>query len=124
MFILDNGARVVIPRTEMTYPGHSMKLHQNAADAETFHAIPLLGRNNELLAVLLLGSSRRDVVLLTRHILQIAGVVAGAALLIGLLVSLWVSSRITRPLEELAELLHLLPAAGFAVPGDKNIHVP
>ncbi|MGB8473978.1 MAG: HAMP domain-containing sensor histidine kinase [Candidatus Acidiferrum sp.] len=76
---------------------------QNAADAETFHAIPLLGRNNELLAVLLLGSSRRDVVLLTRHILQIAGVVAGAALLIGLLVSLWVSSRITRPLEELAE---------------------
>ena len=32
MFILDNGARVVIPRTEMTYPGHSMKLHQNAAD--------------------------------------------------------------------------------------------
>jgi two-component system nitrogen regulation sensor histidine kinase NtrY len=76
---------------------------QNAADAETFHAIPLPGRNNELLAVLLLGSSRRDVVLLTRHILQIAGAVAGAAVLIGLLLSLWVSSRITRPLEELAE---------------------
>ncbi|HLZ51026.1 MAG TPA: HAMP domain-containing sensor histidine kinase [Candidatus Acidoferrum sp.] len=76
---------------------------QNAADAETFHAIPLTGRNNELLAVLLLGSSRRDLVLLTRHILQIAGAVGGAALLIGLLISLWVSARITRPLEELAE---------------------
>jgi two-component system, NtrC family, nitrogen regulation sensor histidine kinase NtrY len=76
---------------------------QDAADAETFHAIPLLGRNNELLAILLLGSSRRDVVLLTRHILQIAGAVAGAALLIGLLISLWVSARITRPLEDLAE---------------------
>jgi two-component system, NtrC family, nitrogen regulation sensor histidine kinase NtrY len=75
----------------------------NAEDAESFHAIPLMGRNNELLAVLLLGSSRRELVLLKRHILQIAAVVAGAALLIGLLISLWVSARITRPLEELAE---------------------
>jgi len=33
MFVLDNGTRFVIPRTEMTYPGHSMKLHQTAADA-------------------------------------------------------------------------------------------
>jgi citrate lyase subunit beta/citryl-CoA lyase len=32
MYVLDNGNRFVIPRTEMTYPGHSMKLHQNAAD--------------------------------------------------------------------------------------------
>ncbi|MCL5043692.1 MAG: CoA ester lyase [Deltaproteobacteria bacterium] len=32
MFILDGGARLVIPRTELTYPGHSMKLHQTAAD--------------------------------------------------------------------------------------------
>jgi two-component system nitrogen regulation sensor histidine kinase NtrY len=76
---------------------------ENAADAESFHAIPLAGRNNELLAVLLLGSSRRELVLLTRHILQIAAAVAGVAILIGLLISLWVSARITRPLEELAE---------------------
>ena len=32
MFILDEGKRVVVPRTELTYPGHSLKLHQNAAD--------------------------------------------------------------------------------------------
>ena len=32
MYVLDTGTRFVIPRTEMTYPGHSMKLHQNAAD--------------------------------------------------------------------------------------------
>ncbi len=32
MYLLENGARFVIPRTEMTYPGHNMKLHQNAAD--------------------------------------------------------------------------------------------
>jgi two-component system nitrogen regulation sensor histidine kinase NtrY len=76
---------------------------ENAADAESFHTIPLAGRSNELLAVLLLGSSRRELVLLTRHILQIAAAVAGVAILVGLLISLWVSARITRPLEELAE---------------------
>jgi citrate lyase subunit beta / citryl-CoA lyase len=34
MYVLDNGNRFVIPRTELTYPGHSMKLHQNAADPD------------------------------------------------------------------------------------------
>jgi two-component system, NtrC family, nitrogen regulation sensor histidine kinase NtrY len=74
----------------------------DASAAESFHAIPMMGRNNELLAVLLLGSSRKELVLLTRNILQIAAVVAGVAILIGLLLSWWVSARITRPLEELA----------------------
>src|SRR2546427_1920796 len=32
MFVLEGGKRFVIPRTEMSYPGHTMKLHQNAAD--------------------------------------------------------------------------------------------
>jgi citrate lyase subunit beta/citryl-CoA lyase len=32
MFVLDKGTRFVIPRTEMTYPGHNLKLHQNASD--------------------------------------------------------------------------------------------
>jgi two-component system nitrogen regulation sensor histidine kinase NtrY len=75
----------------------------DAASAETFHAIPLLGRNNELLGVLLVGSSRRDLVLLTRRIVTIAAAVAAAALLIGLFISWWVSARITRPVEQLAE---------------------
>src|SRR5271165_2996696 len=72
------------------------------ASAETFHTIPLPGRNKELLGVLLLGSPQRELVLLRRQILKTAGLVALAALLAGLLVSWWVSSRITRPIEELA----------------------
>ena len=32
MYVLDKGTRFVIPRTEMTYPGHNMKLHITAAD--------------------------------------------------------------------------------------------
>ena len=74
----------------------------DAASAEAFHAMPLPGRNNELLGVLLVGSSRKELVLLTRRIVTIAAVVAAAAILVGLLVSLWVAARITRPVEELA----------------------
>jgi two-component system, NtrC family, nitrogen regulation sensor histidine kinase NtrY len=73
------------------------------ADAETFHAIPLPGRSNELLGIFFVGSSRRELVLLTRQILKIAAAVAAAALFIGLLVSFWISARITKPFEELAE---------------------
>jgi two-component system, NtrC family, nitrogen regulation sensor histidine kinase NtrY len=76
---------------------------RDPADAETFHAIPLTGRNNELLGIFFVGSSRRELVLLTRQILKIAGGVAAVALLIGLLVSFWISARITKPVEELAE---------------------
>jgi signal transduction histidine kinase len=74
----------------------------DAASAEAFHAMPLLGRNNELLGVLLVGSSRKELVLLTRRIVTIAAVVAAAAILVGLLVSLWIAARITRPVVELA----------------------
>ncbi len=77
--------------------------NSDAASAETFHAIPLPGRNNELLGVLLVGSSRRQLVLLTNRIVMTSVAVAAGALLIGLLLSLWVAARITRPVKELAD---------------------
>jgi len=75
----------------------------DAASAEAFHVLPLTGRNGELLGALLVGSSRSNLVLLTRHIVKISVVVAAVAILIGLLLTWWVSARITRPIEELAE---------------------
>ncbi len=72
------------------------------ASAETFHARPLTGRNNELLGVLLLGSPQRELVLLHRQILKTAAAVALAAIFIGLLLAWWISKRITQPVEELA----------------------
>src|SRR5260370_950195 len=51
----------------------------DAASAETFHAMPLLGRNNELLGVLLVGRARKGVVLLTGGLGHIAAVVGGAS---------------------------------------------
>ena len=81
----------------------TIEWNRDPASAESFHAMPLRGRNNELLGVLLLGSSAKELVLLKREILKTAALVSLAAILIGLLVSWWVSRRITRPVEELAD---------------------
>ena len=81
----------------------NIQWNNDAASAEVFHVLPLTGRNGELLGALLVGSSRSEIVLLTRRIMKIAAVVAGAAMLVGLLLTFWVSARITRPIEELAE---------------------
>jgi signal transduction histidine kinase len=79
----------------------TMNWTRDPADAETFHAIPLTGRNNELLGIFFVGSSRKELVLLTNKIVKIAASVGAGALLIGL-IALWISARITRPVEELA----------------------
>jgi signal transduction histidine kinase len=76
---------------------------QDPADAETFHAIPLNGRNNQLLGVFLVGSSRKELVLLTKKIVKTAAAVGAGALFVGLLIAFWISARITKPVEELAE---------------------
>jgi two-component system nitrogen regulation sensor histidine kinase NtrY len=90
-------------RTQPQSLVQTINWNSDATSAETFHAMPLLGRNKELLGVLLVGSSRKELVLLTNRIVMTAAAVAGAALLIALLLSLWIAARITRPLIELAE---------------------
>jgi two-component system, NtrC family, nitrogen regulation sensor histidine kinase NtrY len=74
----------------------------DAASDESFHALPLLGRQQELLGVLLVGSSQHDVVTLQRRILWFALGVVAAGLLLGLLMSWWGAARVTRPVQELA----------------------
>jgi signal transduction histidine kinase len=76
---------------------------RDPADAETFHAIPLTGRSNELLAIFFVGSSRKELVLLTNKIVKTASAAGAGALLVGLLMAFWISARITKPVEELAE---------------------
>jgi signal transduction histidine kinase len=72
------------------------------ASAETFHAIPLTGRQNELLGILLVGSSRREFVTLTSFIRTLALAVGLAGILLGVLLSWWVAARVTRPVARLA----------------------
>jgi two-component system, NtrC family, nitrogen regulation sensor histidine kinase NtrY len=75
----------------------------DAASAESFHALPLLGRQGELLGALLVGSSQREVVLLERRIVLLALGVAAMGLFFGLMLSWWGAARVTRPVRKLAE---------------------
>ncbi len=87
------------------------------ASAESFHAWPLLGRQKELLGVLLVGSSRRALVVMERWIFTLALAVAAGSVLFGILLSLWASARISRPVQKLAE------AAREVAAGRWNTHV-
>jgi two-component system, NtrC family, nitrogen regulation sensor histidine kinase NtrY len=74
---------------------------RDPASAESFHALPLLGRQGEVLGVLLVGSSQRDVVQLERRILLLAAAAAAGGLLLGAFLSWWAAARVTRPVQAL-----------------------
>ena len=117
------------------------------ADAEVFHAIPLTGpifsagnqsaanqsaanqsaanqsatgqsgANQQLMGVLLVGSSRRPLIELQRRVVSAAMLVGGAGILVAVLASLWFAARVTRPVVSLAE------AARRVAAGDLNAKV-
>jgi signal transduction histidine kinase len=75
----------------------------NPSSAEEFHALPLLGREKQLLGVLLIGSSQQDVVLLEERIRDLALAVVAMGLFFGLMLSWWGAARVTSPVRKLAE---------------------
>jgi len=104
----------------------------DAADAEVYHAIPLTGpvfsaasqntanqpaANQQLLGVLLVGSSRRPLIELQRQVISTALLVGGIGILVAVLASLWFAARVTRPVVSLAE------AARRVAAGDLNAKV-
>ena len=79
------------------------------ADEELFHAIPLrgassgrTGQDGPLLAVLLVGNSRRSYVELKRRIRTSALLAGGGGIILAILLSSWAAARVTRPMEQLA----------------------
>jgi two-component system, NtrC family, nitrogen regulation sensor histidine kinase NtrY len=72
------------------------------ANSETFNAIPLAGRDGDLLGVLLVGSSRQNLVQMLEFIRALALLVGGGVIVLGLILGWWVSARVTRPIEQLA----------------------
>src|SRR6202040_2547732 len=70
--------------------------------SETFNAIPLVGRDSDLLGVLLVGSSRQNLIEMLTFIRALALLVGGGVILLGLILGWWISARVTRPIEELA----------------------
>lgn len=70
--------------------------------AASITAIPLRGRDNQLLAILLIEDSRAELISLKRYIQGTAAAVGIAGVLLALVLSFWTASRVTRPLRDLA----------------------
>lgn len=90
----------------------------DAADAESFHAIPLTGPNQQVMGVLLVGSSRRPLIELQQRVVSAALLVGGAGLLVAVLASLWFAARVTRPVESLAQAARRVAAGDLAAKVD------
>jgi two-component system, NtrC family, nitrogen regulation sensor histidine kinase NtrY len=75
----------------------------DSADAEVFHALPLPGPSQQLMGVLLVGSSQRPLIELQRRVVSAAMLVGGGGLMVAVLASLWFGARVTRPVVSLAE---------------------
>lgn len=74
----------------------------NAADDEMVDAIPLTGVNHQLFGILLVANSRRSYVELEQQIRSAAALSGAGGMLLAILLSGWIASRVTRPLEQLA----------------------
>ena len=89
----------------------------SGAAAETVHAMPLTGVEDNLLAVLLIASSRRELVELENSLGRNGAWVAAGAILTGILMAAWATARVTRPVRRLAE------SAGQVAAGNWNTTV-
>jgi two-component system nitrogen regulation sensor histidine kinase NtrY len=90
------------------------------SDAETFHALPLTGYDGSLLAELLVGSSRRDLVQLESSLRNIGIAVAAAGILLGIALAGWATARVTRPVRRLAESAGKVAAGNWGATVDAS----
>lgn len=70
--------------------------------AETVTALPLTGRDNAPLGVLLIANSRADLKNLNSYVKRTALLVGLGGIFAGVLLSFWAAARVTRPVRELA----------------------
>ena len=94
------GAGVLRPLIEQVQLEHReiSRIVGSGVAAESFHAVPLPGLDNSTLGVLLIASSRRDLVELENSLLRTGLIVACAGILLGILLSWWAAVRVTRPM--------------------------
>jgi len=77
-------------------------INWSSGDAESVTAFPLTGESNQLLGVLLVGSSRQIYTELSSEIRSAALIASSAGLLLAVVLSSIAAVRVTRPVEELA----------------------
>jgi two-component system, NtrC family, nitrogen regulation sensor histidine kinase NtrY len=95
----------IVQRVQQQGKESTMLVHwsSHAAEDEIVDAIPLLSVDQQVLGILLIGTSRRPYVELQQHIRSAALLSGGAGIGLAILLSGWVASRVTRPVEQLAQ---------------------
>jgi len=96
------GLGPLIERVKATKAEQTATIGSGAA-AETFHALPLTGYDGSLMAALLVGSSRRDLVELEASQRTVGIAAAGLGIMLGVGLGWWATARVTRPVRQLAE---------------------
>lgn len=86
-----------------------------ALGAEIFQAFPLEGREKNLLGVLLVGSSRRELAELQRFLLWTALLTGTGGILLAVALAGWATARVTRPVEDLARGAREVAAGNWQV---------
>ncbi len=89
------------------------EITRSTSDATTT-AIPLFGRDHRLLAILLVENSRAELASLKNYIQGTALIVGIAGVLLGLALSFWTASRVTRPLRQLASSVREVSSGNWA----------
>ncbi len=79
-----------------------VQLSSEKFDRATVQAIPLKDDSGAVAAVLLAGTSRRPLLELQKNIRTTALAVAAVGILLGILISVWIAARFSRPIENLA----------------------
>ncbi len=90
----------VAQRVRLT--GREASVRTDSGETSAVHGIPLNGREKEVMSVLMVTSSRRDLFELTGFIRTVGLLGAAAGILIGAAIAWWASARVTRPVRELA----------------------
>ena len=88
------------------------------ASAESFVALPLTGRQNEPLGVVLVGSTQRELVALLNSIRAAALLFVACGLLGGVFLSRWASARVTKPAAKLTTAVRQVTAGNWAAKAD------
>ena len=99
-----------------------VKWTSDQADDEVFHALPVpgAGKDRPLLAILLVGNSRRSYVELKRRIRASALLAGGSGIILAILLSSWVAARVTRPVVQLARAAQDVAAGNW----DTRVEIP
>jgi signal transduction histidine kinase len=92
-----------------------VQLSPEKFDRATVQAIPLKDDSGAVAAVLMAGTSRRPLLELQKNIRTTALTVAAVGILLGILISVWIAARFSRPIENLAAASREVAAGNWDV---------